>query len=387
MRFDGRFFTALVSTGIYCRPVCPAPTPLAANVRFYACAAAAEAAGFRACLRCHPESAPGSPDWNLRADLAARALRLQYRPPFDAEWMLSYLALHAIVGVEEVRDGHYRRSLALGRSRGILELEPVAGNAVVLRVLLDDLRALPTIVQRCRQLFDLDAEPLTINAVLCGDPILAPLVAARPGLRVPGTVDGFEMAVRAILGQMVSVAAARTFGRRLVETAGSPLLEPRGALTHLFPTAERIAEADLDQIGITRSRVLALRALANAVAAGTIVLDRGAEWQETVARLRALPGIGPWTASYIAMRALGDPDAYPIGDLGLRRALERQGLAADPASVAARAEAWRPWRAYAVHHLWSTLPAFRPGIAAISPVPDPQRSDVRKPPAPRAAAR
>ena len=462
-RFDGRFFTAVTSTGVYCRPICPAPTPLAANVRFYTHAAAAEAAGFRACRRCHPEKAPGSPEWNIRADLTGRALRLiaegaadeegvgglaarlgvsarhvhralvaevgvgplalartrraqtarllidqtdlplttisgaagftsirqfnetmraafgrnptelrrrgpaapggggltlrlPYRPPFDAATLLSYLAQRAVAGVEEVVDGRYRRTVALPRSRGIIALDPLAGAGVILlRLRLDDLRDLGLVVQRCRQLLDLDADPAAIGAVLGADPLLAPLVAARPGLRVPGAIDGFELAVRAILGQQISVAGARTLAGRLVAALGEPLAEPHGSLTHTFPTPERVAHADLGGLGLTGGRIIALQALARAVATGGVALDRGADWEGTVARLQELPGIGPWTASYIAMRALGDPDACPVTDLGLRRALERRGIAGDPKSVAARAEAWRPWRAYATHHLWASL--------------------------------
>jgi len=462
-RFDGRFFTAVTSTGVYCRPICPAPTPLAANTRFYACAAAAEAAGFRACRRCRPETAPGSPAWNTRADVVARALRLiaegvvdvegvvglarrlavsarqlhralvaevgvgplalartrrartarllidqtaipltavsgaagfasirqfndtmraafgrsptelrrrvpaaldggalvlrfPYRPPLDSGTLLSYLAYRAIPGVEEVIDGRYRRTVALPRSRGIVELEPLASaHTVALRLCLDDLRDLSLVAQRCRGIFDLDADPAAIEAVLSDDPLLAPLVAARPGLRVPGSFDGFELAVRAILGQQVSVAGARTLAGRLVAAMGEPLAEPRGTLTHLFLTPERLAGADLQGLGLTRGRGAALQALARAIVVRGLTLDRGADWEQTTARLRELPGIGPWTASYIAMRALGDPDACPVADLGLRRALERRGLAGDPKSIAARAEAWRPWRAYATHHLWASL--------------------------------
>jgi AraC family transcriptional regulator of adaptative response / DNA-3-methyladenine glycosylase II len=283
-------------------------------------------------------------------------LRLHYRPPLDAAALLAYLAHRAVAGVEEVVDGRYRRTVALPHARGVVELEPLAdANAVLLRLCLDDLRDLGPLVQRCRQLLDLDADPAAIGAALGTDPLLAPLVAARPGLRVPGAIDGFELAVRAILGQQVSVAGARTLAGRLVAALGAPLPEPRGALTHTFPTPERVAGTDLKGLGLTGGRIVALRALARAVTEGDLTLDRGADWERTLARLRALPGIGPWTASYIAMCALGDPDACPVADLGLRRALERQGLAGDPKAIAARAEAWRPWRAYATHHLWASL--------------------------------
>jgi len=463
-RFDGRFFTAVTSTGIYCRPICPAPTPQSRHVRFYSCAAAAEAAGFRACRRCHPEASPDSPDWNVRADMAARALRLiaegvvdaegvaglaqrlavserhlhrelvtevgagplalarsrraqtarllidqtqlslteiaftagfasirqfndsmqeafgcapsalrrhaqpagtgdgrltlrlHYRPPFDAETLLAFLARRAVPGVEEVSNGRYRRTVAFPRSRGIIEIEPVARiHAVHVHLQLNDLGDLSLLVQRCRQLFDLDADPAAVAAVLSADPVLAPLVEARPGLRIPGALDGFELAVRAILGQQVSVSGACTLLGRLVAATGEPLAEPQGSLTHFFPTPQQIMQADLQGLGLTRTRINALLALAHAVSEDRLVLNRGADREQTVERLLALPGVGPWTASYIAMRALGDPDAFPVTDLGLRRALEQRGLASDAKSVAARAEAWRPWRAYATIHLWNAL--------------------------------
>src|SRR5947209_2803467 len=353
-RFDGRFFTGVTSTGSYCRPICPAQTPLPKNVRFYPSATAAEAAGFRACRRCRPEVAPHSPDWNLRADLVGRALRLiaegavdtdrisglarrlavsprhlhrelraevgagplalartrrtqtarllidqtgmplseiafvagfgsirqfndsmriafgcnptdlrrreepvplgtggitlrlSYRTPFDITSLLAYLGRRSVPGVEQVVDGRYRRSVALGRSAGTIELEPLAGTSTVrLRLRLDDLRDLALVVQRCRHLLDLDVDPAAVSAVLGADPVLAPVVAANPGLRVPGAVDGWEMAVRAVLGQQVSVLAARTLAGRMAATLGAPLTEPERELTHLFPGPEIVAEADL----------------------------------------------------------------------------------------------------------------------------------------------
>ncbi len=463
-RFDGRFFTAVTSTGIYCRPICPAPTPYEQNVRFYSCAAAAEAAGFRACRRCHPESSPGSPDWNVRADLVARALhliadgivdsegvsglagrlavserhlhrelvaeigvgplalarsrraqtarllidqtnlslttiafaagfasvrqfndtmqevfacapselrrhtqpasngegklslRLQYRPPFDAAALLTYLEKRTIPGVEEVASGRYRRTVAFAQSRGIVEVEPMdAGNAVRIHVQLSDLSALNLLVQRCRRLFDLDADPVAITSVLRTDPLLAPLVDARPGLRVPGAINGFEFAVRAIIGQQISVTGARTLVGRLVKSFGEPLPSPDGKLTHTFPSPEVIAEADMSGLGLTQRRITALQALAQSIVRQELVLDASTDREETATRLQALPGVGPWTAAYIAMRALSDPDAFPVSDLGLRRAFEQQGLAADIKSIALRAETWRPWRAYATQHLWTAL--------------------------------
>jgi AraC family transcriptional regulator of adaptative response / DNA-3-methyladenine glycosylase II len=463
-RFDGRFFTAVTSTGIYCRPICPAQTPQARHIRFYSCAAAAESAGFRACRRCHPEASPGSPDWNVRADLVARALRLiadgmvdaegvtglaqrlavserhlhrelvaeigvgplalarsrraqtarllidqtnlplttiaftsgfasirqfnetmqevfcsapselrrhiqpgraadgrltlrlQYRPPFNADELLKYLGKRALPGVEEVVAGRYRRTVAFPRSKGILEIEPLADkHALAVHLYFDDLSDLSQIVQRSRNLFDLDADPTSIDAVLANDPIIAPLVAERPGLRIPGAINGFELAIRAILGQQVSVVGARTLAGRLVSAYGDRLPEPRGSLTHFFPTPEQIILADPSTMGIPRTRAAALQALASAVAAGELILDRDADREQTWNQLLKLPGIGPWTASYIAMRALGDPDACPVGDLGLRRALAQYGLTTDPKSVARHVEAWRPWRAYATHHLWANL--------------------------------
>lgn len=464
-RFDGRFFVAVTTTGVYCRPICPAPTPHAPHVRFFACASAAEAAGFRACRRCHPEASPGSPDWNVRADLVARALRLiadgivdaegvaglanrlcvserhlhrelvaevgvgplalartrraqtarllidqtalplttiaftagfasirqfnqtmqaafgcapsafrrrtppenrgegkltlrlLYRPPFEAASLLSYLQHRALPGVEEVSEGVYRRAVLLPHSRGVIELEPSEkAKAVLLRVQLDSLTDLSMLVQRCRHLFDLDAVPEAIAETLGRDPLLAPLLLARPGLRVPGAINGFELAVRAILGQQVSVAGARTLAGRLVAAFGEPLEQPQGILTHFFPTPQAFLEADMQGLGITGSRIAALKALARAIIEDGLILDRDADREQTIAQLQRIPGVGPWTAAYIAMRALGDPDAFPATDLGLRHALEFQGQPADPKSVVERAETWRPWRAYAVHHLWASLP-------------------------------
>lgn len=468
-RFDGRFFTAVTSTGIYCRPICPAQTAQPRNVRFYPSASAAEAAGFRACRRCRPDAAPHSPDWNVRADLVGRALRLiaegvvdtdrvsglasrlavsqrhlhrellaevgagplalartrrtqtarllidqtgmalseiacvagfgsirqfndsmraafgcnpsdlrrreepalagsggitlcvSHHLPFDAASLLDYLGRRAVPGVETVSHGRYRRTVTLGRSAGTIEMEPLAGTQNIrLRLHLDDLRDLMLVVQRCRQLFDLDVDPAAITDVLSADPVLAPIVAANPGLRVPGTVEGWEIAVRAVLGQQVSVTAARTLAGRLARSVGAPLVEPDRDLTHFFPGPEAVAQADLSAIGITRARAGALHGLARAVARGEVVLDRGADREEVEARLLALPGIGPWTASYVAMRALSDPDAFLPADLGVRRAAEALGLDATPRRLVAHAERWRPWRAYAVLYLWQSLSAQAP---------------------------
>ncbi len=464
-RFDGRFFVAVTTTGIYCRPICPAPTPYANHVCFYSCAAAAEAAGFRACRRCHPEASPGSSDWNMRADLVARALRLiadgivdtegvaglaqrlivserhlhrelvaevgvgplalartrraqtarllidqtdlslttiaftagftsirqfnetmqtafgcapsafrrkalsesnrgagkltlrlSYRPTFDAPLLLNYLKHRALLGVEGVSERGYRRTIALPHSRGIIELEPYEKtNTILLRIQLDTLSDVSMLVQRCRALFDLDAVPTAIAEVLERDSILAPLLAAHPGLRVPGAVNGFELAVRAILGQQVSVAGARTLAGRLVTCFGEPLEQPSGALTHFFPSPDVIAQADMGGIGLIGSRITALQSLAHAVVEDGLTLDSSANREQTMVRLQQIPGIGSWTASYIAMRALGDPDAFPVTDLGLRRAFEQLGLPGNAKNIQERAEAWRPWRAYATHHLWASL--------------------------------
>jgi len=295
-------------------------------------------------------------------------LRLAYRPPFAAAELLDFYGRRAVRGVEEVGGGRLRRVLVLPHSTAVADLQPLPGtDHVQLRLRLDDPRDLSAAVRRCRQLLDLDADPAAVAAVLGADPELAPLLAARPGLRVPGAADGFELAVRAVLGQRVSVTAATSFTARLVAALGEPLPAPDGGLTHRFPTAERLAGADLGGLPLTRGGAAALRSLARAVTVGRIELDRGGDRERTVRELLALPGVGPWTVAYIAMRALGDPDALPVTDLGLRRALQARGLPADPASVLARAERWRPWRAYAVLHLWAgaaTRPAPPPNPAA-----------------------
>ena len=447
-RFDGRFVTAVRTTGIYCRPSCPAQTPKRENIRFYPRPAAAAAAGFRACKRCRPDAAPGSRDWDVRADLAARALRgiesglvddagvpglarrlsvserhlhrvlvaeigvgplalartrraqtarmliehtdlplatiafsagfssvrqfndvmraefgaapsglrrtptaageavgtltlrLQHRMPFAAAPLLAWLGTRAVAGVEEVTETSYRR--VIGGS--VVELIPTDEAHVIARVDVDDVGHVAGVVARCRRLFDLDADPAAVDETLGADPRLAPSVRQHPGLRVPGAVDGFELLVRAVLGQQVSVAAARTFAGRLVERCGRALPTARGSLTAAFPDAPAVAGADLDGLGLTGARTRTLRAAAEAVAEGRLVIDPVADRAEVRARLLELPGIGEWTADYVAMRALGDPDAFPTTDLVLRRALAGE----DPT----RADRWRPWRAYAAMHLW-----------------------------------
>jgi AraC family transcriptional regulator of adaptative response / DNA-3-methyladenine glycosylase II len=283
-------------------------------------------------------------------------LHLQYRPPFEAASLLAFLQRRAIPGVEEVVNSSYRRTVQLPRSKGIKELEPMKQtNSVQLRLQLNDLSDLSVLEQRCRHLFDLDAVPEAIAGVLETDPLLAPLVKARPGLRIPGTISGFELTVRAILGQQVSVSGARTLTARLVKALGEPLDQPHGTLTHFFPTPLTIAQADLNGLGQTRSRIIALQALAQAVIEENLTLDRTVDREQTITRLLQIPGIGPWTTSYVAMRALGDPDAFPATDLGLRRAFEQLGQSADSSSIETHAESWRPWRAYGAHHLWANL--------------------------------
>jgi AraC family transcriptional regulator of adaptative response / DNA-3-methyladenine glycosylase II len=473
-RFDGVFFTGVTSTGIYCRPSCPAITPKRANMRFYPTAAAAQEAGFRACKRCRPDTSPGSPEWNVRADVAARAmrlisdgavdrtgvtglaerlgyserqvnravtaelgagplalaraqraqtarvltettslplsdiafaagfasirqfnatmrevfaltptelreravrgrhgevpvpgtirLRLAYRAPIDLDRMLRFLAVRAIPGVEDVSDGCYRRTMTLPNGIGLIALRAGAvGNGGVAFVdcelQLEDLKDLAPAVQRCRRLLDLDADPATVSGFLAGSELLRPLVEACPGRRVPGHVDGAELALRAVLGQQVSVAAARRLGIRLTEIHGKPLGHlpggETGPLTHCFPAPDTIAAADPDTLPMPRSRARALVGLAAALASGELILDPGADRDEAERQLLALPGIGPWTTGYIRMRALSDPDAFLPTDAGVRHGLIALGAPPAPEAAARQAESWRPWRSYALQHLWA----------------------------------
>ncbi len=456
-RYDGFFVVAVRSTGVYCRPSCPARLPYRRNVRLFRTVAAAQSEGFRACKRCDPDAAPGSPAWNRRAGVAGRAvrliadgavdrdgvgglaarlhfserqlnrilvaelgagpvalaraqraqsartliettelpfaevavaagfgsvrqfndtlrtvygrtptelrgrarrsrpaaapgaieLRLPVREPFDGEALLAFLAARAIAGVEEVAAATYRRTLALEHGPAVVALTPAA-HAVHAELRLADLRDLTAAVARCRRLLDLDADPLAISSHLAGDPLLAPLVSAHPGMRVPGCVDGFELGVRAIVGQQVSVAGARTVLGRLAAAHGEPLAEPDGALTHRFPEASVLAEVDPGRLPFPRKRGEALRRLAGLVAGGELRLDAGADPAETRAALMDVPGVGDWTASYVAMRALGDPDVFLPGDVGIRHALARMDGDVRP-------ERWRPWRSYAVMHLWHSV--------------------------------
>ncbi|HEX6339033.1 MAG TPA: DNA-3-methyladenine glycosylase 2 family protein [Jiangellaceae bacterium] len=465
-RFDGVFFIGVTSTGIYCRPSCPAMTPRRENVRFYRSAAEAQSAGFRACRRCRPDVAPGSPEWNVRADLAGRAmrliadgtverdgvgglaarlgyserqvhrtltdevgagplrlaraqrahtarillettdlpvtevcfasgfasvrqfndtmraiyantpselrvrsrrrpsmtptagaiqLRLAYRRPADLSSLLEFLAVRAVSGVEEVDGRTYRRSLVLPHATGVVELTPDDGYlAATLR--LADHRDLAAAVTRCRRLFDLDADSTGIDVALSADETLAPLVARSPGRRLPGAADGTELAVRAVLGQQVSVAAARGIAGRLVLEYGKPLDSPIGAVTHAFPTAEALAEVDPTAFPMPRTRQRTLHELVSRLADGRMGIDAGVDWDETERKLLEVPGIGPWTAGYIRMRALGDPDVFLATDLGVRQGMARAGLASDdPRAAEATADLWRPWRSYAQLHIWSLL--------------------------------
>ncbi|MEU2546216.1 AlkA N-terminal domain-containing protein [Streptomyces roseolus] len=462
-RFDGVFFTAVRTTRIYCRPSCPAVPPKPENMEFHPSAAACQRAGFRACKRCRPDTSPGSPDWNVRADAVARAvrliqdgvvdregvpglarrlgwstrqierqllaelgagplalaraqraqtartlvettalpfaeiafaagfssirsfndtvrqvfdlspgelraraarpaaphppgvisLRLPFRAPLEPSNLFGHLAATAVPGVEEWRDGAYRRTLALPYGHGIVALAPRPDH-VACRLSLTDPRDLTHAISRCRRLLDLDADPVAVDDRLRADPLLAPLVDEAPGRRVPGTVDPAEFAVRAVLGQQVSTAAARTHAARLVTAHGVPVEDPEGGLTHLFPTPGALAGLDPETLALPRSRRATLLSLVGALADGTLSLGPDTDRAETRARLLALPGFGPWTTEIIAMRALGDPDAFLPGDLGIRRAAVGLGLPGTPGALTARSADWAPWRAYAVQYLWAT---------------------------------
>jgi AraC family transcriptional regulator of adaptative response / DNA-3-methyladenine glycosylase II len=503
IRFDGVFVTAVRTTGIYCRPSCPAMTPRRENVVFYPTAAAAQQAGFRACKRCRPDASPGSPEWNVRSDVAGRAmrliadgvvdrsgvsglanslgyssrqvgrlltaevgagplalaraqrartarvlvettslpmgdiafaagftsirqfnatvlevydtppsvlreramrrdkpalvkagtgvlrLRLAFRPPIDLTRMLGYLAARAVPGVEVASPCEYRRTISLPNGFGLLSLRPVPGASwVECSLALSDLRDVTAAAQRCRRLLDLDADPCAISGFFADDPVIGALAAGCPGRRAVGAVDGNEIAIRAVLGQQVSLAAARRLAARLVALCGTPLPasvavagfcdpgdrgketdEPplvegvsvgdvAGGLTHAFPDVAAIAGLDPAILPMPLARGRALVTLASALASGDISLDPGADREEAGARLVALPGIGPWTAGYIRMRALSDPDVFLPGDVGVLRALRQL-----TGSLAA-AERWRPWRSYATHHLWAALESGQHGMVS-----------------------
>ena len=461
-RFDGRFFVAVKSTRIYCRPICRVKTPLQKNCTFYSHAAAAEVAGYRPCKRCRPELAPGASAMEVSSELARATLacisedflaehsladlaeklgvtdrhmrqvfhdefgvspveywqtqrllltkqllsdtrlsvtsvamasgfrslrrfnvalkeryrmtptelrkmsksksaekpsefsfRLGYRPPLDWDQLLNFLSRRAIPGVEVVRDGTYFRTIRVNRQgreyTGFMQVTRDAEARLVSVRLSDELVPVCAIIlHRVKRLFDLQTDPAAINAVL------GALAKERPGLRVPGCFDGFELVVRAILGQQVSVAGATTLAGRLVARFGMPVSIPVPSLDHLFPPASRIAKAkvgDICKLGITRKRAETLIAVAKAIHSGDLLLEPGSRVEGTLHKLRAIPGIGEWTAQYIAMRALSWPDAFPHTDLGIVKALGEK----NPRKILELTEKWRPWRAYATLHLWAGL--------------------------------
>ena len=470
-RFDGRFFTAVRTTGTYCRPICPARTPRSENVTFYPTAAAAQEAGFRPCLRCRPETAPDKGAWRGTSNTVSRALALiemgaldegsidalasrlglgerqlrrlcrqhlgaspiavaqtrrvllakqlihetslpmaeiafasgfgsirrfnetflalygrapcalrrrsgreipagpageislllRYQPPYDWLGMLEFLRLRAVPGVERVSERCYARTIQLDDRQGVVSVRPDAGNALRASIRFPKLSALPGIIARLRRVFDLAADPLAIAAHLAKDPVLAPLVGARPGLRVPGAWDGFEVVIRAVLGQQLSVTAAVRLAGRLVARYGEPLAEADRELTHAFPRPEVLARADLTTLGMPRSRAATLSAVAATVVADPDVLCASRGLDEAIRRLRSIPGVSEWTAHYIALRQLREPDAFPAADVGLGCALVRlEGRRRSSRELVARADSWRPWRAYAAQHLWASLRAATP---------------------------
>ncbi|HVC61347.1 MAG TPA: AlkA N-terminal domain-containing protein [Acetobacteraceae bacterium] len=304
----------------------------------------------------------------------AVAVRLGYRCPYDWDSILSFLRARAIRGVEVVSRSRYARTIAIGDGRGMLVVEPAEGNCLKATVRFADLKALPTIIARVRRVFDLAADPLAIGAHLSRDPVLAPLVAAHPGLRVPGAWDGFELAVRAILGQQITVSAATGFAGKLVLSHGEEMTDPVAVdqgLTHVFPTPRQLAGADLAAMGLPKARRLALASLAAAVVTDPLIFGPRRSLEEAVVQLRSLAGVGEWTAQYIAMRELREPDAFPAADIGLMRAMsDGSGERPSPAELLALAEQWRPWRAYAALHLWASEPHESPIVAKV--LHDPQ---------------
>ena len=460
-RFDGKFFIAVTSTRIYCRSICPAKVSNDANVRYYATAAEAAAAGFRPCLRCRPETAPGSPAWMGTSAVVQRALRLlqegalddgsidelalrlgvgvrhlsrlftrhvgaspaavaqtrrlhfakqlldetqlpitevalasgfgsvrrfndvfkamyrrppreirkhreadarqtsdaeitlrlTYRPPYDWPHLERFLSRRAIGGVESVTAGAYARTVRTASGHAFLQVKPVAGaDALELKIRGGESADLLALSSSVRRMFDLSADPARIAVALQRDPRLGALVTRRPGLRIPGTWDPFESGVRAIVGQQISVAAGRTLMRRLVERAGERVAEDPRGLTHLFPTPTALAQSDLEDLGIPRARVTALQGFAHAVADGTLAFNESGE--RVMRALLQLPGVGPWTAGYVALRGLGEPDGFPAGDLILRQQASTDSNTLTARELEACAEAWRPFRGYAVMHLW-----------------------------------
>jgi AraC family transcriptional regulator of adaptative response / DNA-3-methyladenine glycosylase II len=283
-----------------------------------------------------------------------RTATLEYTPPLDADWLIDFLARRAVPGVEEVGEDAYRRSVRLAHGAGVVELRPADGR-IEARLYLDDARDSDEAVARARALLDLDLDPRPTIAALQDDPLIGDSVRVARGRRVAGVVDPDELAIRAVLGQQVSVAGAATLAGRLVADCGEPLASPVGAVTHLFPTAAQIAALAPERLGMPASRRRAILGLAAALASGEVVLDPQGDHAVIRTSLLALPGIGPWTVEYIAMRALRDADAFLPTDLGVRHALERLGVDGSPPGAAGLAERWRPFRAYAMQHLWATL--------------------------------
>ena len=458
-RFDGRFFIGVTSTGIYCRPICPARTAKDEHVRYFPTAAAAEAAGFRPCLRCRPEASPGTPAWLGTSGVVSRALRLisngalddegveslaerlgvtgrhlrrlfiqhlgatpldvamtrrlhfakklldetalpmnqvafasgfrslrrfnsqirrtysrtptelrrrgaqqpasepgryrfrlAYRPPYEWEDLLAFLSARATPGVESAGPGYYRRTITINGKHGVIEVSPLESRAaLVVDVRFPDPHALLSIVERVRRIFDLGADPAVIREHLIDDPLLRGPLERHPGVRTPGAWDGFELAVRAILGQQVSVRAATTIAGRVACTFGQAIVDDRG-LNRLFPTAETLSGAELENAGVMPARARTIRALARRVVEGSISFETGRGGEAAAQALMTVPGIGDWTAQYIAMRAYGEPDAFPNGDL----VLQRMAGSCTAKDLARRSEAWRPWRSYAVMLLWQS---------------------------------
>lgn len=395
-RFDGWFVTGVHSTRIYCRPSCPSLPARASSLTIFPTAAAAQRHGYRACKRCRPDASPGSPEWSTRNDVVARAVRMIADGTVDREGVAGLAArlgysnrhVHRLLVAElgagplalarsqrattarqliESTDlpftevafaAGFVRSLALPGGPAIVGLYPADG-AIRAELQLTQLADLTTAVARCRRLLDLDADPAAVVEVLGSDPVIGRLVHANPGRRSPASVDGAEQAVRAVLGQQVSVAAARTVTAKLVATYGSPLpselvRSAPGSPTHSFPPMDVLAGAEPD-LPIPAARRRTIAALAAAVVDRTLSLDIGADRRQAAEALLRLPGVGPWTAAYVSMRALGDPDVFCATDLGVRHALEQLGAATHPAAVSERARAWAPWRSYALHHLWASL--------------------------------
>ncbi len=288
------------------------------------------------------------------ATSGALTFRLPFRAPFCPDNLFGHLVATAIPGCEEYHDGAYRRTLRLPAGFGVVALAPTPDH-IVCELTLEDIRDLPTAIARCRRLLDLDADPEAVDASLAEDSALGPLVAKHPGRRIPGTVDSAELAIRMVLGQQVSTAAARTIAARLVEQHGTPISDPGGTLTHLFPSVADLAAMEPDTLGLPAARQRCVAELITALADGTVDLDAGTDWDRARNQLATLAGIGPWTSEMIAMRGFGDPDAFPATDLGVRNAAARLGLPVSPSALAAHAHLWRPWRAYAVQYLWAAL--------------------------------